>query len=471
MTYRLMLLLLVFGLVFALPASAQWSFSDDEEKKPPTTTTTTTDDGGDDDGGDETGMDDDGTGADDGGAPAADETAPPPRVIPSKAAIRALVEEEQLADAEAAYLQWASYWREDDPLLIIQIERGILLRHYRDGNFAALIALVEAGDIEARRLLRAAVLAGGSGLPSAEFVAGIRFLGQIRDASALNMLRLSIYSEDEAVVIAAIDALGDIGDKRVVPELLGLFDTANDAKSVALARALGKLGAAKQVRARFTPQLNFPLAGAKEKAALVLGVLGDPSGWNILADMASKKTKDYYPLVLTVLAELPSEESTEYLTAALVGNEAEQLTAFTCLRALSTVQANRTLYALAQSEETPMSVRVAAIDLLATRRYGPAMKYLRAVVANLAGEAPATEPGPPPPDAEGDAEKPVAKPVAVIDPAVKAAAIKAMPKYGMLNTQSVREMIRQRFHSPLPDVVFAARVALLRYAMGQLTAK
>ncbi|OPZ84054.1 MAG: hypothetical protein BWY76_02008 [bacterium ADurb.Bin429] len=54
---------------------------------------------------------------------------------------------------------------------------------------------------------------------------------------------------------------------------------------------------------------------------------------------------------------------------------------------------------------------------------------------------------------------------------MKAAAIKAMPKYGMLNTQSVREMIRQRFHSPLPDVVFAARVALLRYAMGQLTAK
>jgi len=240
---------------------------------------------------------------------------------------------------------------------------------------------------------------------------------------------------------------------------------------VALARALGKLGAAKQVRARFTPQLSFPLTGAKEKAALVLGVLGDPSGWNILADMASKKTPDYYPLVLTVLAELPAEESTEYLTAALQGTEAEQLTALTCLRALPAGQTNRTLYALAQHEETPLSVRLAAIDLLATRRYGPAQKYLRAVVANLAGEVPAADPGPPP--ADGDAATPAApaKPVATIDPAVKAAAIKAMPKYGMLDAQPVREMIRQRFYSPLPDVVFAARVALLRYAMSQVAAK
>jgi hypothetical protein len=378
------------------------------------------------------------------------------RVIPAKTDMHAMLADGKTMDAEAAYLEWAAYWRDDDPVLIQRIERAVLIEKYKAGKYAALTALVEAGDTEARRILRAAVLAGGSGMPSDEFVAGIRFIGRIHDQSALNMLRLALYSEDKAVVVAAIDALGDIGDKRVVNELLGLFDDADVTRCVALARALNKLGAAKQVRARFEPQLRFPLAGAKEKAALALAALGNPAGWGIITDMVTKKDPAYYPLVLTVLTAIPSEESASFIMQGLAGKEDEQLAALKSINVIPDYKVGRLLLGIARDVERPEKVRVEAIRLITAKNFLPSYKYLRAIASNLEGE---TE------DAGASAPKNAE------NPAVKGAAIKALVKFGMLDTYCDRERLRQRFDSKQEDVALAARAALYLYAVAQLAPK
>ena len=166
-----------------------------------------------------------------------------------------------MKQAETAYFAWTQYWDEESPATLAQIERSFLMKSYEKGSFPALAALIRARDSEAALMLKTVVLSGGDRLAKSEYATAIRLIGERGDASLLNPLRMALYSEDKEIVYAAIEALGNLGDKRIIPELFTLFDSDNLERNVLVARALNKLGAGKQVRARFQPQLRFPMPG------------------------------------------------------------------------------------------------------------------------------------------------------------------------------------------------------------------
>ncbi|MHB9131597.1 MAG: HEAT repeat domain-containing protein [Armatimonadota bacterium] len=384
-----------------------------------------------------------------------DENTSAKREVLAKADIRSLVTSGKHLDAEKAYLEWASYWRQDDPRLIAPIERAILLQQYRDGSFASLVSLVRVGDVEAANLLRSTVLSGSKDLPSAELATAVGLLGERGDRSTLNTLRIVLYHEDKAIVNAAIEALGNLGDRRIVPELMSMFEKADAEQSINLARALVKLGAAREVQKRFEPQLRFPLPGVREKAALVLATVGSPAGWVPLKQMLTTKDAAYYPIALSVLGGLPSEESVAFINQALIGDEAEQMAAIKSINLLPAQELGDTLVRMLLDVKRPINVRLAVLDILVDAKYGPAVKEIRNLAAYVKPEnAPAET---------------------VVDPQLKAAALLAMPKLGLLSRFSNREMVRQQLDNAAENaddevIARAARTALFSYGVKPVVA-
>lgn len=369
------------------------------------------------------------------------------QAIASKAEIRGIVGSGDMRQAETAYLKWASYWKEDDPTLILPIERGLLLQQYKDGDFGVLIGMVRAKDPQALITLRTVLLSNKASLSPANLAAAIRFLGENQDLSALNTTCMALRSEDPMITNTAIVALGNLGDKRVVPDLLALFDAADLQRSVLLGRALAKLGASKQVTRRFLPQLRFPTPEAREKAALVLGSVGEAAGWPTLQRMLVTKQAPAYPLVLTILGALPSPESTAFITAALSGTEEEQMAALEGVHLLGK-NTDAKLLEMLRDTKRPATVRVTVIKLVGKRMTWAAVPDLRAIAANFEGE-----------------------PVSV-----KAEAMANLLPFGLIEELNTREMLRQRAYVPedekdpkvlddLEEMARAARTALLGYAM------
>ncbi|MHB0939081.1 MAG: HEAT repeat domain-containing protein [Armatimonadota bacterium] len=358
--------------------------------------------------------------------------------FPTKALIRDMVEQGKSNEAEAAYLEWASYWQDDDPRLIIYVLRNKLMDDYRNGNNAALIALAQSGDREAANVLSQQVLSSGESWPPSDLIPAIHFIGRNGDKGVLNVLRSVLYNEDSGVVNAAIEALGDLGDARVASELMKLFEDADPERSMVLARALAKLGKAKQVSARFVPQLQFPLPGVREKAALVLAAIGQPKGWPLVHHMLQAKEAPYYPLAIVALSSLPTEESAAYVSAALSGEEEEQLAALASINVLPAEKINAALLTIMRDEARPASVRVQAIRMITARRID-AVGELRKLATKLAGE----------------------------DPVVKGEAMMALATFNLLSEYPVREVVRQRITSEEEPVARASRALLLSYALKE----
>lgn len=360
--------------------------------------------------------------------------------FPTKALIRDMVAQGKSGDAEAAYLEWASYWQDDDARLIVSVLRSKLMDDYRGGNNAALIALAQSGDREAANVLSQQVLSSGENWPPSDLIPAIRFIGRNGDKGVINVLRSVLYNEDPGVVNAAIEALGNLGDERVATEMMKLFDDADAERSVVLARALAKLGKAKQVSARFVPQLQFPLPGIREKAALVLAAIGQPKGWPLVHHMLQTKEAPYYPLAIVALSSLPSDESVAYVSAALAGEEEEQLAALSSINVLPADKANAALLAILRDEARPASVRVQAIRMITARHLDGTADELRKLATKLDGE----------------------------DPAVKGEAMMALVNFDLLTQYPVREVVRQRITSEEEPVARASRTVLLSYALKQV---
>lgn len=392
--------------------------------------------------------------------------APPAMKIPSKADIRAALADGKSIEAEQAYLSWASYWGEDDPALVIAVEHEVLLQQYRSGKFTALADMVTAGDRDAINTLRSLVLAGKGNLPSTDLTVAIRLLGTRKDKSLLNTLRLALYSDDKAVVIAAIDALGTMGDKRIVPELLALFEKSDLETNVALARAVTKLGAAKQVQKRYLAQLRFPLPGAREKAALILGATGNPAGWATISQIITAKDAAYYPLALTVLATMPSPESQAWVAQGLVGTEQEQVAALQSMAVFTSQKQEELLFRLLHDNKMAVNVRVASIDMLAKMKSVQAMRELRKLAMKWepteAGFSESAQ------NAKLDPEQLKAEYAKMAaDAPITAKAMFSLQQLGQLKDQEYRKYIHIRIDDEKwnADVVRSARVALLGYAL------
>jgi len=359
--------------------------------------------------------------------------------FPTKSLIHDMIEQGKVSDAESSYLTWASYWHDDDPALIIPVLRGKLMDDFRNGHNTALIALAQAGDTEALNVLTTQVLAGGENWPPNDLIPAIQLIGRTGGKEALNVLRSVLYNEDAGVVNATIEALGNVGDPRIAPELLKLFDDADPERSVVLASALAELGKSKQVSTRFMPQLRFPLPGVRERAALVLAAIGQPKGWPLVNHMLQAKETPYYPLALTALSALPTQESAAFVSEALSGKETEQLAALKSLNVLPADKADAALLTIMRDEQRPLSVREAAIRMIADRRLDGAAGELRTLATSLGTE----------------------------DPGVKAAAMTALASFDLLQAYSVREVVRQRIAGDDETVALASRTVLLSYALKE----
>jgi len=393
---------------------------------------------------------------------------------PSKSDIHDLLDDGKVQQAENQYLEWASYWHDDDAALIVQIEHAVLLQQFKDGKNGALLALAETGDQEAMNIVTAKALSGGSkNWTPTDMAPAIKLIGKAGDKNSMNNLRTLLYYKDAAVVNATIEALSNLGDKRLAPVLYKMFDDADAERSVYLAFALAKLDGAKQVRARFLPQLRFPTPGAREKAALVLAAIGDPICWPALNRILRDKKAPYYPLAIITLSTLPFPESQSFVNQALAGSEPEQLAALKCLNILPPETVEPTLISLLRDTTQPVSVRKTAVQILTARKSARALKEMLALAQVMVPFKTASSPvanerellnlnkkyygdGNPQDKAQAlKAQAPVA-----------AEALKSLSDYGLLGEFVVRESVRMQFSNAEEDVARAARVALYNYALN-----
>jgi len=384
--------------------------------------------------------------------------------FPSKSTIHDALSDGHLFEAEQAYLEWVSFWGEDDPALATAIEHAILLRAYNNGNFTALTDMVKAGDREAIKLLRMQVSAGKSDLPPTEIADALRILGRYKDKASFDTLRLSLFNNDNNLVNAAIEALGYMGDKRAIPDLEALFAKADLERSVALVRALTHLGMGAQLQKRYLMQLHFPFPGAREKAALLLAALGNAAGWSVIAGMFPAKDPAYYPLVLTVLSALPSSQSQAWVAEGLAGSEQEQLAALQSLSVFAASQQESVLLRLLHDAKTPQKVRLLVVNYLSGINSMRAYKELH----SLAMRFEPCDPKDPGAIIPLDPEQAKRDPGQVkLESQITAQALLGLLQWGQEKNSEYRRYLRIRIddHAWNQEVVLAVRASMLKYAL------
>ena len=399
------------------------------------------------------------------------ETVTPPKVkvpanaqkqtILTKAEIRAMVADGKYQEAEKAYHTWATYWFEEDARLLAQIEQAVLMQQYRDGDFKALLALTEAGDPQGKGLLQGILLNDPltqgnlsddiklvtTSAHLQDLVAAVKLSHMTGDKSFLNALMLAVKSSNKVLSNNAIEAVGDLGDTRVVPDLLKVLDTADTEQTVYLARALDKLGAGKYVVTRFTAQLHFPDATKRMKAVLALGSVGDMAGGINVYQLLSKKD----PLAIIALGGMKSETSQAYVLEALNGTEVEQLAAIKSLNVIgdsAQVKLQQQMLQLIRNVNIPDSVRIEAIKWCAAQP-----KLISTVnIPNAIWSVALSDD-----NSQSDS--------------VRAAAISASAKLGSLKTQTKRNSLRPLVSELNTTIATAARESYLYYALHALIVK
>ncbi len=377
------------------------------------------------------------------------------QTILTQAEIRALLADGKYLEAEKAYHTWAAYWFEEDYRLLAQIEQAVLIQQYRDGDLKALLALTEAGDPQAKGLLQGVLLNDpiiqgnltednrklATPAHIQDLVAAVNMSRMTGDKSLLNALMLVVKCNNMLLANSAIEAVGDLGDARVIPDLLKLMDTADTEQTVYLARALDKLGAGKEVITRFFAQLRFPEAATRTRASLALGAVGDMAGGINIYQLLAKKD----PLAIVALGGLKSETSQAYVLEALNGSETEQLAAMKSLGVVgdsAQVKLQQQMLLLVRNVSMSDSVRIAAIRWCADQTKLSSSLNIPGTIWNVAISDDSSQPD-----------------------SVRAAAISASAKLGMLASQTRRNLQRPIVSGFNDTLATAARESFLYYAI------
>jgi HEAT repeat protein len=143
-----------------------------------------------------------------------------------------------------------------------------------------------------------------------------RALGQLGDISAVPPLITALGSYYEYVRQAAAEALGQLGDGRAVPPLITVALYKDRHKEFqAVVKALGKLGDA-AVEPLVTA-LNDENEAVRERAAIVLGELGDARAVEPLIAALNDKNEFVRWRAITALGQLEDAHAVEPLIAAL----------------------------------------------------------------------------------------------------------------------------------------------------------
>lgn len=384
-------------------------------------------------------------------------------LLPTVESIQALLEAGKPQEAESAYLEWATAWQSDDPDLFAKIETAVLENEYKADDTGAFIAELRAGVPAAMEQFRE----GKVTLDGADRLAAIRALGAHGGPAEVSFLLTLLRDADPAVVGAAVEALGSAGNTRCLPDLYLCTRTANLENSILIGKTLLKLGAARQLRERYSSQVKYPFNYVSKRACLLLALGGvNANGDFLKATIDAKKDTwaddnpgklldanpaSFYPLILSVLGNLRGPEVQGYVEAGLKGSEEEQLATLQSLDALSAEKADVTLKSLilAANEEgaenanltlndaTPAAVRLAAIGSLGSRHTDAAEELLRQLASS----------------------------VTLADADSVAAAILTAEKNGLLSDESFRMTLRVQLMRDEPAIVRAARTALLAAAI------
>jgi HEAT repeat protein len=360
----------------------------------------------------------------------------PAKGIPTEAVIKKLLSAEKFVEAEEAYMRMVAGWHEEKPALAVQVEAGLLAKQSQDGDAEALVALVRAGELNGMNTIRDMLRTGKMNLSPAQQATVTRFLGVNGSFADMNLLKGQLSSTTPAIVNAAIDGLGSLGDTNILPDLYLLAAKSDINRSLLIARAVYQMGAKDDLIARYQVQLDTPFEYPKVRAAMMLASNGDKSGWALLQKALTEKTPQVYPAVLSVLGEIDVPEAQQYVLAGLAGNEAEKLAALQSIRALSITKIDDTLSAMLADPKNSMTVKLAVIDQLMLRNTGAARKTLQKT-ATISGD----------------------------NTQLAVAAINALSQCGAIADDGVRGTIRVLALSDNRQIATAARAALLKNAL------
>jgi hypothetical protein len=372
-------------------------------------------------------------------APAAAPAANAPsatHAVPTQEQLRAMLADGKFADAESGYVEHANAWGSDDPALFAEIERQLLGKASGAGDQSALLGLIQAGDSAALETLRSALHTNAAHLSSAQLVTDIRALGLCGNSTDLPLLTKFAQSANPAVLDAVTDAISNLHDRDGFLTLRDIAPEVDATRLIRVGNAMLNIGGYTQLRQRYLLQLTSTLAGVPERSALMLAVAGDDSGWQYIQLMLVNKSRTYYPAVLRVLGTLSGHDTKAYLQAALSGTDEEKIAALQSISLLPAEEVTTKINGLLASTNAPR-VRVAALDKLAALQLPSAVGTLRRTAVALTGDS-AT---------------------------VRVAAIAALAQYGYLSDDAARATVRNLLLDKDPQVVMAARVALLGYAV------
>ena len=138
---------------------------------------------------------------------------------------------------------------------------------FQDDNPSKIAAVSALGDLGDPRAVEAIVPFLTLG-SSHTRLAAAKSLGQLKDPRAFEAINaLLTQGTDGDLRLAAIDALGALGDKRALQPLIELLPTSDAKASVAAARALGQLG---------DPSAAAPLGAMLESAMAAAGTGREP---------------------------------------------------------------------------------------------------------------------------------------------------------------------------------------------------
>ena len=358
------------------------------------------------------------------------------QAIPTRQEILSLLQQGQIVEAEAAYLDFAAAWGDDDADLLAAVTMAMLQQQSSEGNEEAFVALIRSGDRSAMNLLRQMIRAGKSELAAENYHSAIRALASQRQSVDLPLLVGLLQHEDADIVNTAILALGDLGRPAAIDSIIELAGDADPQRSIQIVQSIIKIGGREQMRERYFSQLDFPLILIPERAAMLLALVGDNNSWGVVKKMIDEKWPKYYPVALSTIGRLDVDETEQYILDALKGNEQEQLAALQSIDALAPDTIDATLTDIMLDTDRSDNIRITAVQLLGGRGSLESESALRSVAFKISD----------------------------IDPVIAPDAILALEKVGALHNRSVRFMIRQQLGSQLPEVALAARTALARYA-------
>jgi HEAT repeat protein len=141
-------------------------------------------------------------------------------------------------------------------------------------------------------------------------------LGQVGEARVVEPLMAVLADESPMVTIAAVSSLGQLADKRATPALVAILHDGSPQERMAVARALGQLADERAVEP-LIKSLSDQHPKARRRAALVLGKLGSSAAVEPLIELLTDHDSQIRMAGAKALGQLDSRQAVKPLISLL----------------------------------------------------------------------------------------------------------------------------------------------------------